>query len=241
MTIGLCWLAAAVWLCARPLHRPGRVVLHRRRRRSSVAASPDGQRILTAAAAALACLALLGLRTGAVVAVVLAPSAVVLVRHLQARHRPGLAPAETARLPLVLDLVAVALTSGQPLDAALFAAAAGAQPWLCTQLRRVAGLLRLGAEPADAWLALADDPRLRPIAATAVRSAGSGIRLAAAFTELATELRAEASSAAEARGQRAGVWAIAPLGLCFLPAFVCLGIAPTIIGVASGLLGELTP
>jgi pilus assembly protein TadC len=32
--------------------------------------------------------------------------------------------------------------------------------------------------------------------------------------------------------QRAGVLITVPLGLCFLPAFVCLGIVPVIAGLA---------
>jgi hypothetical protein len=28
----------------------------------------------------------------------------------------------------------------------------------------------------------------------------------------------------------------APLGLCFLPAFVCLGIIPTVVGIAGAVL-----
>ena len=32
--------------------------------------------------------------------------------------------------------------------------------------------------------------------------------------------------------RRAGVWVLAPLGLCFLPAFVCLGVVPLVLGIA---------
>jgi pilus assembly protein TadC len=54
--------------------------------------------------------------------------------------------------------------------------------------------------------------------------------------DLATEVRATALDAAEAAAQRAGVLITAPLGLCFLPAFVCLGIAP----IVAGLAGEIS-
>jgi pilus assembly protein TadC len=37
--------------------------------------------------------------------------------------------------------------------------------------------------------------------------------------------------------QRAGVRVLAPLGLCFLPAFVCLGVVPLVIGIAGDVLG----
>jgi hypothetical protein len=98
-------------------------------------------------------------------------------------------------------------------------------------LTEVSALLRLGAEPVDAWQAVAGEPALAPVAAAARRSATSGIRLAAGFEATANDLRAASRAAALARAQRAGVWAAAPLGVCFLPAFVCLGVAPVVIGV----------
>jgi hypothetical protein len=33
------------------------------------------------------------------------------------------------------------------------------------------------------------------------------------------------------------VWVLAPLGLCFLPAFVCLGVAPMVLGIARNVFG----
>jgi pilus assembly protein TadC len=171
-----------------------------------------------------------------VAALLAAPVVAVLLRRLQARQHPGAARHELARTPMVLDLVAVVLAAGQPVAAALRVAAPSAGPWLGHQLEQVAGLLRLGAEPAEAWGVLAGEPALRPVVLAAVRSSGSGIRLAGAFTELAVELRAVARAAAQARAQRAGVWSIAPLGLCFLPAFVCIGIVPVVIGVAGDIL-----
>ncbi|MDQ3055153.1 MAG: type II secretion system protein F, partial [Actinomycetota bacterium] len=39
------------------------------------------------------------------------------------------------------------------------------------------------------------------------------------------------------RAQRAGVALMAPLGLCFLPAFVCLGVVPVVVGIASRVFG----
>jgi hypothetical protein len=35
------------------------------------------------------------------------------------------------------------------------------------------------------------------------------------------------------------VLAIAPLAACFLPAFVCLGVVPVVVGVAQSALGVL--
>jgi pilus assembly protein TadC len=145
--------------------------------------------------------------------------------------------AELAWLPLLLDLIAAGLEAGLPLEAALAGAAPVRLPWLRERLGQVAGMLRLGADPPQAWRAVAAEATLKPLAATAIRSATSGIRLAAGLSELATELRAEARAIRLARAQRAGVWVIVPLGLCFLPAFACLGVVPIVIGVASSVLG----
>ncbi|MDQ1730616.1 MAG: hypothetical protein QOK10_775, partial [Pseudonocardiales bacterium] len=55
------------------------------------------------------------------------------------------------------------------------------------------------------------------------------------------ELRAQRHSEGVSRAERVGVWSLLPLGLCFLPAFVCIGIAPVIIGVAGTVLSTRAP
>ena len=55
--------------------------------------------------------------------------------------------------------------------------------------------------------------------------------------ELAAEARAEWTRAATARARRAAVMVSAPVGLCFLPAFIAVGVLPVVIGLAGGVLG----
>ncbi len=140
-------------------------------------------------------------------------------------------------LPLVLDLVAAALRAGRPLPEALMLAAPAGADRTSGPIQRVAGLLRLGAEPEQAWSSAADDAALRPVLPVAIRSSGSGIKLAGAFERLASELRAERAARAAERAQRAGIFAMAPLAACFLPSFVCLGVIPVVVGLASRALG----
>lgn len=151
------------------------------------------------------------------------------------QQRRSAAHGAPANLPLALDLTAVALRAGQPLERALLAAAPTAGP-AGHGLITVARLLTLGADPADAWAAVCDDAALAGTAAAARRSAHSGIRIAAAFENLAVELRSQAADTGRSRAHRAGVLAAAPLGLCFLPAFVCLAIIPALIGLAATAL-----
>lgn len=145
-----------------------------------------------------------------------------------------------ASVPLVLDLCAAGLRAGRPPGDAVQAAASAATGAVGGTLERVAGLLRLGATAEQAWGVIPAASPLAPVVPVAVRSAASGLRLASAFEALAGELREAAAAAAAARAHRAGVWAMAPLGVCFLPSFVCLGIVPVIVGIARGV-GDAVP
>ena len=232
MSVALCWLAAGIWLAVRTAPRAGR-------RRHGGELAPTALRFIVAGACIVAAVAAFGPGVGAAVTVLIAPP-VLLVGHLHGRQRRRGLPDDASRVPLLLDLLAAALRSGQPISSALAAAVPLAGTRLGTQLGQVGGLLRLGADPAQAWASLTD-PALAPVASTARRSAESGVRLARGFELLADELRADARATAVARAQRAGVWAVAPLGLCFLPAFACLGIVPVIVGIAHGVLNEAIP
>lgn len=145
------------------------------------------------------------------------------------------------RLTVHADLLAACLSAGMSVDSALRAASSAvgvdridsADP--LTALDAVAGLLALGSDPQQAWRPADDHPELAGLAAAARRSAGGGIGLADAAREHAETLRQQAMSQAERKAARAAVAITAPLGLCFLPAFVCLGLAPVVIGLLKTL------
>jgi len=100
-------------------------------------------------------------------------------------------------------------------------------------------LLRLGATPEQAWSLLPPREPFIGIALLARRSGHSGVKLADAFDRGAEQVLVEQRAAALARAQRVSVLAVGPLGACFLPAFVCLGIVPVVVAVASGIGGQL--
>lgn len=156
---------------------------------------------------------------------------------------PGRADAEDPlAVATVLDLLAACLRAGLPTAAAVGAVAPGAPARLRAALDRTADLLALGADPAIAWSAPAVEKSGPPtefeaLARLARRSARSGSSLAVAVGELAGQRRATVEDEAAARAERAGVLISGPLGLCFLPAFICLGIVPVVIGLATSVLG----
>lgn len=200
---------------------------------------------VAAAAAGLAVAALVGGVPGAAAGCAAAGAGAVLLRRRARRTVPD----DPLAVAAGLDLLAACLRSGMAMAPAVDAAAgvcapapggggaADAAPALAAALRRVADLLALGGEPQEAWLALADEPGLEPIARMARRSAESGASLAREADDLARAFRAGAADAAVASAERASVAVAGPLGVCFLPAFVCLGIAPVIVGLAGGILG----
>lgn len=136
------------------------------------------------------------------------------------------------------ELVAVCLQAGLPVAGAVSAATAGLPGPVGDELRRVAGLLALGADPATAWAGARDLPALAAFARAAGRSASTGAALAHVARAEAERLRADLLDVAQARAQRAAVLIAGPLGLCFLPAFLVLGIAPVVIGLGREVLAR---
>jgi pilus assembly protein TadC len=104
------------------------------------------------------------------------------------------------------------------------------------ELRRAAELLALGADPDAAWRPCMAVPVIGKLARAARRSSASGAELAGVAAAAATDARAEAGDAAEAGAQRAAVLIAGPLGVCFLPAFLCLGVIPVVIGLTDHLM-----
>lgn len=141
------------------------------------------------------------------------------------------------------DVLAVCVTAGMAVPTAAAAAAGTAPPGVGEVLRRAADLLALGADPDLAWSVPArsgrdgDDSQAACAALVrlARRSATSGAALAHGAADLAEQSRQDAAQAATAAGERAAVLIAGPLGLCFLPAFVCLGLVPAIVGLAGDL------
>jgi len=139
-----------------------------------------------------------------------------------------------------LDVLAVCLAAGMAMSAAAAATATSAPPRLGALLRRAADLLALGADPDTAWRTGGrdHDDAYEALTRLARRSASSGSALAQGVADLAEQSRQEADHAATAAAERAGVLIAGPLGLCFLPAFVCLGIVPVVAGLAGDIFGS---
>ena len=145
---------------------------------------------------------------------------------------------EAARqLPLAADLLAACIAAGAgPVIAAQAVGEALGGP-VGEGLARGAAEVRLGSEPGEAWRRLATTPGAEPLARLLTRADVTGVPAAGPVAGLAADARADWGRAATARARRAAVLVTAPVGLCFLPAFIAVGVLPIVIGLAGGVLG----
>ncbi|WP_457208507.1 type II secretion system F family protein [Nocardioides sp. P5_C9_2] len=175
----------------------------------------------------------LGLVAGPVAA---AAAWVVLGRSESAGVRDARSAA-ARDLPHLVDLLAATLRSGAAPTAALASVCAACPGAAADRLDPVLARLRVGAPPATVWAVLARDDVLAPLGHTLARAEASGTSVADAVERLADDLEREALASVEDRARAVGVKAAVPLGLCLLPAFVLIGIVPTV----AGLLATLGP
>ncbi|MFC5994538.1 type II secretion system F family protein [Pseudonocardia hispaniensis] len=180
--------------------------------------------------------AVAGVAVGIAIGAVAAGALVLAARRMEVGDAG--AERDDGELACGWELLAVCLEVGLPVPVAVEAAAARLTGRSGTRLRRVAGMLQLGADPADAWRTADAVAALAVFARAARRSAVTGAALAQVARTEAARLRAELIDTARARSQRAAVLMTGPLGLCFLPAFLVLGIAPVVIGLAGDVLAQ---
>jgi Flp pilus assembly protein TadB len=182
-----------------------------------------------AAAAVVAGIVVLGPALGAVAGAALAAVVLLISPESPAVEIDGGAVA------LVADLVAGCLSAGTLLPDAVAAAAEAADGALGELCRAVATALRAGAPPEQVWAPWLADPRLAPVARTAVRTAHSGAATAEELRRTAARLRVQRKAVLQQRVRQASVWVVVPLGLCFLPAFVLVAVVPLVAGLLPSL------
>lgn len=156
------------------------------------------------------------------------------------RSDPGLA--------LAVDLIAVCLRSGMGTASALREVArtlstSAAQDAgtsyaaVARMLARVAAASELGSDPSIAWADWMGDPRYGRLARALVVTGESGSAVAGRLEVVSRQLRGAEGQRAVDRANQLGVFLMAPLGLCFLPAFICLGVLPVVVGIAGQVFG----
>jgi pilus assembly protein TadC len=156
-------------------------------------------------------------------------------RWLTGRPRRERSSGSSAELPSALDLLAACVSAGALLESALAAVACAFDGPVGELLSDIARLTALGAPPEDAWSAALRDQRWAPAARAVIRAHHSGAAVADVLNRVATDLRRDVRAQAEVAAARASVKAVLPLGLCFLPAFLLMGVVPVVAGFTTAL------
>lgn len=161
------------------------------------------------------------------------------VRAIGPRWRRGrkVDPSALAELAGTLQLLASALDAGLPLRRALVEVTSGAAGTTAAELREVLARIDVGTPEHEAWRAVGDHDLLAPVAREVARSLGSGTALAATFRRHADDLWVEQEAAAQTAARAVGVRSVLPLMVCFLPAFLLVGVVPVVAGVALKMFG----
>ncbi len=142
------------------------------------------------------------------------------------------ADATVRQVPAALDLLAACLAAGATPGQALVAVGTAFEGDVGAMLSGVAALTALGAPVETAWSEGSGDPRWAPVARALIRAHYSGASLTDVLEHLADDRRRAIRATAQAAAQRAGIKAVLPLGVCFLPAFVLVGVVPVVAGFA---------
>jgi pilus assembly protein TadC len=140
-------------------------------------------------------------------------------------------------LPLAADLLAACAAAGRSPGEALAVVQRAVGGALGARLGEISARLLLGADPAREWARCALDPQLAGLARAMQRSAESGAPLADGLTRLAEDHRRERRTRTQVKARNVGVKAAGPLAACFLPAFMLVGVVPTVAGSFRHLFG----
>ncbi len=135
-------------------------------------------------------------------------------------------------VPMILELVAAMLDSGAGLGRTLELIAGCASPQLSRSLGPVVAALDIGTDWETAWRSSAQQcAEARELKDALAFAALTGAPSSAILYAQAARLRREQFRAAEKRAAALGVKLVIPLGLCSLPAFICLGVVPVLLAM----------
>jgi Flp pilus assembly protein TadB len=198
--------------------------------------------VLGAAAAAGICLAASSVADGPGWRIWLGwPVVTILAAVLLGRLEPSSARRRREELisdtPQALELMATALAAGMPVRLAGRAVADAFDSAVGEDLGRVLALVDLGASDTEAWRTLHDHPQLGPAAQDLSRSIESGTMMVDALRRHAAAAREARRAGQVIRARSVGVRSVLPLMICFIPAFLLLGVVPTVVSSLFAALG----
>lgn len=148
---------------------------------------------------------------------------------------PGMPGTGLRDVAMMLELIGAMLDAGAGLGRALALTAELATSELRGSLRPVVAALAIGADWDTAWRGSGSrSPGLFALRDALGFAALTGAPSSAILYAQAARLRRERFRTAEKHAAALGVKLVVPLGLCSLPAFVCLGVVPVLLAMLPG-------
>lgn len=226
----------------RPMNRLSRAVdvefFHKDDVAQTNSASPAFLRLVGIGAGAM-----LGWAFGGIIGLIAGAGAGFYLMRILFKRENATSSIESAAVardtPIFIDLLSATLASGATVRSSLSAAVNAMQDSpIQIRLTPVLAAIELGADPRDAWSVVKNEPVLGQLAMSVMRSYDTGAGLELVLAGIAGELRREHRTRVEVAARTAGVKAVIPLAVCFLPAFFALGVVPIVFSLAAstGLL-----
>jgi len=140
-----------------------------------------------------------------------------------------------ADVPLLLELLGAALDAGLSIPWALRLVAGVATAPMRAGLSHVVAGLEMGASWEHSWAGVGDAAEMAALQSALGFAALTGTPAAPLLYAEARQRRRQSQRDAERRASALGVKLVVPLGLCSLPAFICLGVVPVVVAMIPGL------
>lgn len=140
------------------------------------------------------------------------------------------------QVPVVLDLLAAVIAVGRSPQEAFALVSEHSDEPIASELADVATRLTWSSDPQGVWRGL-DGTVLASTGRAFARSADSGSGVVSVLMAAADEARRDRAGERRRAASRIAVSTAGPLGACFLPAFILIGIVPTLLGAAKALWG----
>ncbi|WP_203567811.1 type II secretion system F family protein [Aestuariimicrobium ganziense] len=202
---------------------------------------PPRVRLVAAVAGAVAALMMLPGWYGWVGGLLAAAVVGVGSGHLQTGRQRRRQEALAREMPVALDLLVAMVCAGAPLRGAATQVAAVSPPTTAEVLGLVVSHTQVGLSDERAWRQLVEGPqwsgRWAPVARDLARSVSTGAGVAQVLSTHAREARRRRQEALERTARTVGIRSVLPLMVCFLPAFVLVGVVPIVAGTILRALG----
>lgn len=146
---------------------------------------------------------------------------------------PG--PAGQVEIGVLLELLGAAVRAGASVPRALEAVGQAVGGPDGAALHRAGAAVVLGAGWAEAWTGA--PARLAVVRAALGLAWEQGAAPGESLRAAGEQLRAEQQALARQAAARLAVHLVLPLGVCFLPAFLLIGLLPVLLSLGGGVLG----